>query len=110
MVIPDSTSVGLFCLAALALLAIPGPAVLYIVVQSAEQGRRVGLASVGGVHVGSLVHVTAAVAGLSALVLASPVAFNVVKYAGAGYLVYTACASCSNVTIERLSTRRSPLP
>jgi threonine/homoserine/homoserine lactone efflux protein len=88
MVIPDSTSVGLFCLAALALLAIPGPAVLYIVVQSAEQGRRVGLASVAGVHVGSLVHVTAAVAGLSALVLASPVAFNVVKYAGAGYLVY----------------------
>ena len=88
MVIPDSTSVGLFCLAALALLAIPGPAVLYIVVQSAEQGRRVGLVSVAGVHVGSLVHVTAAVAGLSALVLASPVAFNVVKYAGAGYLVY----------------------
>ena len=88
MVIPDSTSVGLFCLAALALLAIPGPAVLYIVVQSAEQGRRVGLASVAGVHVGSLVHVTAAVAGLSALVLASPVAFNVVKYAGVGYLVY----------------------
>jgi threonine/homoserine/homoserine lactone efflux protein len=88
MVIPDSTSVGLFCLAALALLAIPGPAVLYIVVQSAGQGRRVGLASVAGVHVGSLVHVTAAVAGLSALVLASPVAFNVVKYAGAGYLVY----------------------
>jgi threonine/homoserine/homoserine lactone efflux protein len=88
MVIPDSTSVALFCLAALALLAIPGPAVLYIVVQSAEQGRRVGLASVAGVHVGSLVHVTAAVAGLSALVVASPVAFNVVKYAGAGYLVY----------------------
>jgi threonine/homoserine/homoserine lactone efflux protein len=88
MVFPDSTSVGLFCLAALALLAIPGPAVLYIVVQSAEQGRRVGLASVAGVHLGSLVHVAAAVAGLSALVLASPVSFNVVKYAGAGYLVY----------------------
>ena len=88
MVIPDSTSVGLFCLAALALLAIPGPAVLYSVVQSAEQGRRVGLASVAGIHLGTLVHVTAAVAGLSALVLASPVAFNVVKYAGAGYLVY----------------------
>jgi threonine/homoserine/homoserine lactone efflux protein len=88
VVFPDSTSVWLFCLAALALLAIPGPAVLYIVVQSAEQGRKVGLASVGGVHLGSLVHVAAATAGLSALIVASALAFNVVKYAGAAYLVY----------------------
>src|SRR5436190_18211390 len=88
VVFPDSTSLWLFCLAALALLAIPGPAVLYIVVQSAEQGRKVGLASVGGVHVGSLVHVAAATAGLSALIVASALAFNVVKYAGAAYLVY----------------------
>jgi threonine/homoserine/homoserine lactone efflux protein len=88
VVFPDSTSLWLFCLAALALLAIPGPAVLYIVVQSAEQGRRVGLASVGGVHLGSLVHVAAATAGLSALIVASALAFNVVKYAGAAYLVY----------------------
>jgi threonine/homoserine/homoserine lactone efflux protein len=87
VVFPDPPSVWLFCLAALALLAIPGPAVLYIVVQSAEQGRRVGLASVAGVHLGTLVHVAAAAVGLSALVLASEVAFNVVKYAGAAYLV-----------------------
>jgi threonine/homoserine/homoserine lactone efflux protein len=88
VVFPDSTSLWLFCLAALALLAIPGPAVLYIVVQSAEQGRKVGLASVGGVHVGSLVHVAAATAGLSALIVASALAFNVVKYAGAAYLAF----------------------
>jgi threonine/homoserine/homoserine lactone efflux protein len=87
VVFPDPPSVWLFCLAALALLAIPGPAVLYIVVQSAEQGRRVGLASVAGVHLGTLVHVAAAGVGLSALILASEVAFNVVKYAGAAYLV-----------------------
>jgi threonine/homoserine/homoserine lactone efflux protein len=87
VVFPDPASVWLFCLAALALLAIPGPAVLYIVVQSAEQGRRVGLASVAGVHLGTLVHVASAAVGLSALVLASEVAFNVVKYAGAAYLV-----------------------
>jgi threonine/homoserine/homoserine lactone efflux protein len=54
VVFPDSTSLWLFGLAALALLAIPGPVVLYIVVQSAEQGRRVGLASVAGVHLGML--------------------------------------------------------
>ena len=88
VVFPDSTSLWLFGLAALALLAIPGPAVLYIVVQSAEQGRRVGLASVGGVHLGTLVHVAAASAGLSALIVASSVAFSAVKYAGAVYLVY----------------------
>jgi threonine/homoserine/homoserine lactone efflux protein len=88
VVIPDSSSLWLFSLAALALLAIPGPAVLYIVVQSAEQGRRVGLASVAGVHLGTLVHVAAAAAGLSAIIVASAVAFSVVKYAGAAYLVY----------------------
>jgi threonine/homoserine/homoserine lactone efflux protein len=85
---PDSTAIGLFCVAAVALLAIPGPAVLYIVVQSAEQGRRAGLASVAGIHVGSLVHVAAATAGLSALIVASAVAFSVVKFAGAAYLIY----------------------
>ncbi len=86
--VPDSTSIWLFSVAALALLAIPGPAVLYVVVQSAEQGRRVGLASVAGIHLGTLVHVAAAVAGLSALIVASSLAFSVVKYAGAAYLVY----------------------
>jgi threonine/homoserine/homoserine lactone efflux protein len=88
VVFPDSTSIWLFSLAALALLAIPGPAVLYIVVQSAEQGRRVGLASVAGIHVGTLVHVAAAAGGLSALIVASSLAFSAVKYAGAAYLVY----------------------
>jgi threonine/homoserine/homoserine lactone efflux protein len=88
VVFPDSTSIWLFSLAALALLAIPGPAVLYIVVQSAERGRRVGLASVAGIHLGTLVHVAAAAAGLSALIVASSLAFSVVKYVGAAYLVY----------------------
>jgi threonine/homoserine/homoserine lactone efflux protein len=88
VVFPDSSAIWLFCAAALALLAIPGPAVLYIVMQSAEQGRRVGLASVVGIHLGTLVHVAAATAGLSAVIVASATAFSVVKYAGAAYLVY----------------------
>ena len=88
VVFPDSSAIWLFCAAALALLAIPGPAVLYIVMQSAEQGRRVGLASVAGIHLGTLVHVAAATAGLSAVIVASATAFSVVKYAGAAYLVY----------------------
>src|SRR5258705_8360167 len=88
VVFPDSTSLWVFGLAALALLAIPGPAVLYVVVQGAEQGRRVGLASVAGIHLGTLVHVAAATIGLSALIVASSLAFNVVKYAGAAYLIF----------------------
>jgi threonine/homoserine/homoserine lactone efflux protein len=107
---PDSTSIWLFSLAALALLAIPGPAVLYIVVQSAEQGRRVGLASVAGIHLGTLVHVAAAAAGLSALIVASSLAFSVVKYVGAAYLVYLGIRKLLEREPEtQLAHRREPL-
>jgi threonine/homoserine/homoserine lactone efflux protein len=88
VVFPPSTALWLFSLSAVALLLVPGPAVLYIVVQSAERGRRVGLASVAGIHLGTLVHVAAATIGLSALVVASAIAFSAVKYAGAAYLIY----------------------
>jgi threonine/homoserine/homoserine lactone efflux protein len=88
VVFPDSGTVWVFSLTSLALLVIPGPAVLYVVVQGAEQGRRAGLASVGGIHVGTLVHVFAATVGLSALIVASATAFTAVKLAGAAYLIY----------------------
>jgi threonine/homoserine/homoserine lactone efflux protein len=88
VVFPDSGTVWIFCLTAVALLVIPGPAVLYVVVQGAEQGRRVGLASVLGIHLGTLVHVAAATVGLSALIVASSLAFNAVKFAGAVYLIF----------------------
>jgi threonine/homoserine/homoserine lactone efflux protein len=86
--VPDADALLFFSLAALALLLIPGPAVLYVVVQSAEHGRIAGLASVAGLHLGTLVHTAAAAVGLSALVVSSAVAFSVVKYAGAAYLVF----------------------
>jgi len=69
------------------LLAIPGPAVLYVVARSIHQGRRAGLASVLGIHVGTLFHIAGATAGLSALIVSSAVAFSAVKIAGAVYLV-----------------------
>jgi threonine/homoserine/homoserine lactone efflux protein len=100
----------LFGLAALALLVIPGPSVLYIVFQSAEQGRRVGLASVAGIHLGTLVHVAAASAGLSALIVASSLAFSVVKYAGAAYLVYLGIRKLLERDAEtRVEREREPL-
>ena len=86
--LPDLASVGLFVAAALILLVTPGPAVLYIVARSIHQGRRAGLVSMLGVHAGTLVHIAAAAAGLSALLAASAVAFSVVKYLGAAYLVF----------------------
>jgi threonine/homoserine/homoserine lactone efflux protein len=88
IVIPNATSIGVFAVAATALLLTPGPAVLYIVSRSVEQGRIAGLASVCGITTGTLVHVLAAALGLSALLTSSALAFAVVKYAGAGYLIY----------------------
>jgi threonine/homoserine/homoserine lactone efflux protein len=84
---PSSHAFAVFIPAALILLAIPGPAVLYVVATSVDGGRRKGLLSVAGVHLGSLVHVAAAVAGLSALIVSSAIAFSAVKYVGAAYLV-----------------------
>ena len=85
--IPDLGGIAVFTVAALVLLVVPGPAVLYVVARSIHQGRRAGLASVLGIHVGTVVHIAAATLGLSALVLSSAVAFTAVKIAGAAYLL-----------------------
>jgi threonine/homoserine/homoserine lactone efflux protein len=85
---PSISTLVLFCPAALVLLIVPGPSVLYIVTRSIDQGRRAGLISVLGTHLGSLVHVAAAAVGLSALIVSSALAFSAVKYLGAAYLVW----------------------
>jgi len=85
--VPSSGTLALFSLAALALIVVPGPAVLYIVAQSIDGGRAAGLLSALGVAVGGLVHATAAAIGLSAVLLSSATAFTVVKLAGAAYLI-----------------------
>jgi len=84
----DTTSLWTFILASLVLLIVPGPAVLYIIAKSADQGRRAGIISVLGIETGTLVHTIAAAAGLSAILMASSVAFSVLKFAGAGYLIF----------------------
>jgi threonine/homoserine/homoserine lactone efflux protein len=88
MTIPEASRLGLFVVAAIVLLLTPGPAVLYIVTRSVAQGRLAGLVSALGVHVGTLVHVAAAALGVSALLLSSALAFDIVKYLGALYLIY----------------------
>lgn len=85
---PNLTHLPLFILASAVLLITPGPAVLYIIARSMDQGRRAGLVSVAAIEVGNFMHVIAATLGLSALLLSSALAFSIVKYLGAAYLVY----------------------
>jgi threonine/homoserine/homoserine lactone efflux protein len=84
---PDPSTLVLFAAAALSLIVVPGPAVLYIVAQSIDRGRLAGFVSALGIAVGGLVHVTAAAIGLSSLLVSSATAFAAVKYAGAAYLI-----------------------
>ena len=84
---PDVGTLLVFSVAALALIVVPGPAILYIVSQSIDRGRLAGFVSALGIAVGALVHVCAAAIGLSSILVSSATAFNVVKYAGAAYLI-----------------------
>jgi len=105
---PDQLLV--FALASLALLLIPGPAVLYIVTRSAAQGPAAGVASVLGIQCGGMVHVLMASLGLSAILLSSALAFSLVKYAGAAYLVYLGLRTWfSREPLELGAAARQPL-
>jgi threonine/homoserine/homoserine lactone efflux protein len=84
---PSLSAYLVFLATALAILLVPGPAVLYVVTRSIEMGRAGGLASVAGITTATFVYVALAAAGVSSLVLASTVAFDVVKYVGAAYLL-----------------------
>jgi len=85
--VPDLNSLISFAVASVALLVIPGPAVIYIVNRSVADGRQIGLAAVVGLELGTFMHVLAETVGLSAILATSENAFNVVKYLGASYLV-----------------------
>ncbi len=85
---PEIARLYLFVGASVVLLLTPGPAVLYIVARSVNQGRMAGIASVFGVEAANSFHAAAAALGLSAILVSSALAFNVVKYMGAAYLVY----------------------
>jgi threonine/homoserine/homoserine lactone efflux protein len=84
----EPSQLFIFIAASLALLLVPGPAVIYIVTRSVNQGRLGGLASVLGIETASLFHILAASLGLSAILLSSALAFGIVKYLGAAYLIY----------------------
>lgn len=77
-----------FLFAALVLAVTPGPGIAYVVARTVAGGRAAGLASCIGTGLGGMLHVLAAALGLSLVLAQSAVAFNLVKYIGAAYLVY----------------------
>jgi threonine/homoserine/homoserine lactone efflux protein len=103
---PDTTTVLLFAAATLALVAIPGPNLLYIASRSVAHGPRAGCASALGVEAGTLVHIGAATVGLSALIASSATAFSALKYLGAAYLLYLG----ARTLISRRGAAGTPAP
>lgn len=106
----EFSNIWLFVLTAATLLIIPGPAVLYIMARSIEQGKKAGIVSVLGVSLGGSVHVLAGAIGVSAILMTSATAFNIVKYLGAAYLIYLGCRtlfSTSDRTTSEIPTAPS---
>jgi threonine/homoserine/homoserine lactone efflux protein len=81
------STLAVFAASTLALLAVPGPSVVYVVARSVEHGRTAGLVSMLGLEAGALVHVVLAAVGVTAVLASSPWAFTVVRVVGAGYLL-----------------------
>lgn len=98
------TQLFLFISVALILVFIPGPNTLYIIARSIQQGRKAGIVSSLGVQVGTMFHIAAAAFGLSALLLSSASAFNVVRYGGAAYLIYLGVKTL--LTKENIEAKR----
>jgi threonine/homoserine/homoserine lactone efflux protein len=86
--VPNLSDFITFGIASIALLVIPGPAVIYILNRSVADGRNTALAGVAGLEIGNFMHVVAATLGLSAIIAASATAFTTVKWAGALYLIF----------------------
>lgn len=107
---PDLPTLLVFTAAALILLVTPGPAVLYIVARSIDQGRIAGVVSVLGIGLGTMVHVLAAALGISALLVSSAAAFNVVKFLGAGYLIYLGVRKLLERDLPTDSVETEPQP
>ncbi|WED24636.1 LysE family translocator [Vibrio sp. JC009] len=93
----DFHTLMLFGLASLSINLIPGPDVIYIVSNTMKGKMKFGIRAALGLGVGYFIHTLAAVMGLSALVLNSALAFTIVKYLGAAYLLYLGFSSLKNM-------------
>ena len=107
---PEPTTLLLFAGAAIALLIVPGPSVLYIVSRGIHQGRAAALVSVAGITTATLVHTAFAAIGLSAILASSAAAFTVVKLAGSAYLIWLAVRTWLDRSGELVDTPRPRVP
>jgi threonine/homoserine/homoserine lactone efflux protein len=98
---PAPSTLALYALAAIALIAIPGPNMLFVAAQSMSGGRRTGFAAALGLLTGTLIYVTAAAVGVAAIIASSALAFDALRYLGAAYLIY--------LGIKAWRTRDEPL-
>lgn len=109
---PDFATLAFFAAAALALCATPGPDMLLIASRSISQGKASGFATLAGIQVGTYCHALAAALGLSQLFLVVPLAYDIVRYAGAAYLLYLAWQAFRSSGVApapAASTQRYPI-
>ncbi|KZR59859.1 LysE family translocator [Pseudobacillus badius] len=84
----DVSSLGAFIAVVMGLFLIPGPAVFLTITRTAQGGRKAGILAGAGIATGDFIHTLCAAVGLSAILMTSALAFNIVKFAGAAYLLY----------------------
>jgi threonine/homoserine/homoserine lactone efflux protein len=108
--IPAPATLALFAIATFLLTVSPGPGVLYVTARSVSQGRRAGFASMFGIEAGEVVWIAAAATGVAALLAASEQALDVLRYAGAAYLIFLAIQRWREVDRVETADRASSLP
>jgi threonine/homoserine/homoserine lactone efflux protein len=98
----------LFLVGALVLLVVPGPAVVYILGRAVGQGRKAGLVSAAGISTGTLIHVTAAALGISAILVSSVRVFHLLQFAGAVYLIFLGIRTLTSRDTEQSAAAFAP--
>ncbi len=108
--VPDTTTLGMFLLATLMLNFTPGPDMMYVIANSVGRGHKAGVVSALGIGGGSIIHTLAAALGLSAILMSSALAYDVIRYGGAAYLLYLGFRSitgkAATLPTERLGQER----
>lgn len=99
-----------FAMASLVTVAVPGPAVVYVVTRSLEHGRSAGLYSMAGLETGAAVHVSLAAGGLAAVLRGSPVAITLIAWLGAAYLLWLAVQALRSARTEHASPASTTAP
>ena len=107
---PPAAVLAMFFLSALLLALAPGPDNLFVLAQSAQHGKRAGLAVTAGLCTGLIAHTTAVACGVAALIMGSPLAFEALKYCGMAYLLWLSWLSFRAGASETRASKTPSLP